>query len=409
MKITKQLKEGFLPIWDVLIPKSKDEKWIFLAFFCVYACFSILFFAKYQNHFPHWELLNYDIGRLFGNLCAKQTSLLPFNCGFRHPLLSVFFLPVNLLVYITQLLYFGALPLQYLVVMLFYNLIAALSVTIIHKYCVQLIKNSKIQALILCIVYALCAHVLLLSFVPETFQFSLLGLLLVVYITTDNILNHKKISVLTNVLLFVYAAGTTLTNGAKCTIAQLFQQGNFKDKRKSIVWSVGIFVLLAGISFLVNYFAEDVPGNNFAEFIFSGESHIISEMFFEPVLFHNHHPLWGTGQGIFTYNSIFPIIINCIFYAIVACAIFITIGERAVLFLLSFFGVDIFIHLICGFGIADLYIYCLHWLFIFPLLIGWLYKTVGNKKIITVLNIVLVLLGVSFAINNMPLIIELIY
>jgi len=368
----------------------------------------VLFFAKYQNHFPHWELLNYDIDRLFGNLCVK-TSLLPFNYGFRHPLLSVFFLPVNLLVYITQLLNFGALPLHYLVCMLFYNLIAALSVTIIYKYCVQLIKNSKIQALILCIVYALCAHVLLLSFVPETFQFSLLGLLLVVYITTDSMLNQKKIPLLTNVLLFVYAAGTTLTNGIKCTIAQLFQQGSFKDKRKSIIWSAGITVLLIGISFLVNLFWGKIPANNVVDFMFSSQAHIISEMFFEPVLFHNHNSLWGTGQGIFTYSSMFPIIVNCIFYAIVVCAIFVTIRKRAALFLLSVFGVDIFIHLICGFGIADLYIYCLHWLFIFPLLIGWMYKTTGNKKIITGLNIVLVLLGVSFAINNMAPIIGLIY
>jgi len=408
MNIMKQFKESFLPIWNVIIPKNKDEKLIFGVSFCVYACISILFFAKYQNHFPHWELLNYDIERWFHKFCVPK-SLFPFDGGIKHPLLSVFFLPINGLVHIVRLLNFGTLPLHYLVVMLFYNCMAALSITILYKYCIHLIKNSKLQALLFCIVYALFAHVLLLSFVPETFQFSLLGLLLVLYVTTDSMLNQKKIPVFTNVLLFVYAAGTTLSNGIKYTIAQLFQQGNFKDKQKSIIWSAGITVLLIGISFLVNLFWGKIPANNVVDFMFSSQAHIISEMFFEPVLFHNHNSLWGTGNGIFTYSSIFPVIINLVFYAIIACAIFVTVKKRAVLLLLSFFGVDVFIHLICGFGIADLYIYCLHWLFIFPLLIGWLYKTIGNKKIIIGLNIVLVLLSISFAINNIPRIIKLIY
>jgi hypothetical protein len=235
-------------------------------------------------------------------------------------------------------------------------------------------------------------------------------LLLVVYLTTDSLLNHKKIPLITNILLFVYVSGVTLSNGLKCAIAQLFQKRKFKDKRNSILLSGLITSILIFFSFSVNYIVKtEVPDSNVLEFIFSGDVAIISEMFFEPILFHHNHSFWGLGQEVFAYNTIFPTIVNLVLYAVILCAVLVNIRKRCVLLLLSFFGVDALIHIICGFGIADPYIYCLHWLFIFPLLIGWLYHEICNKRIKIGLNILLVLLIVSLAVNNIPRLVELIY
>jgi hypothetical protein len=409
MKILKLIKEGFSPIWDVIIPKSKNEKWILGIFFFFFACFSVLFLRKYGTVFPHIEVLNYDIDfwlRKFNSM----TSTTPFGGGIKHPLLPSIMYPLNILNQIVRLIYSGELPLTYLVTMLFYNMVSVLSIMIIYKYCVNLIRISKLQSLILCALFAFFAHVLLLSFIPETFQLSMFGLLLVTYLTTDSLLNNKKIPLITNIVLFMYVSGVTISNGLKCVIAQLFPSGDFKYKRNSILLSgviTSIFILLSGF---VNYMIDKLWEKYFiAEYIFEGPVDIITEMFFEPILFHQNHSLWGFGKEVFAYNTIFPVIVNIILYAIIICSIIVNIRKRAVLLLLSFFGVDVLIHLICGFGIADPFIYCLHWLFIFPLLIGWLYKEINNQKIKIGLNILLLLMIISLVVNNIPRIFELIY
>ena len=412
-KILKQIKDGLLPILDILIPRNKDEKWIFGISFFIYVCLSVLFFNKYGSDFPDEEILNYDIGNWTERYSVIQ-SLFPFYGGVRHPLLMPILYPLIILGYAIRLLS-GELALHILFIMFFFNMIAASSITTIYKYCVNLIRISKTQTLILCVFFALFAHILLLSFIPETFQLSMLGLLIVVYLTTDSLLNNKKIPLITNIILFVYVSGITLSNGAKCVIAQLFQKDNFKNKRKTILLSGLITSVLIFFSFLLSYIASLIyfgewrlQGGTLI-YLFSGQVNLISEMFFEPIIFHLSS-LWGyTANAIFTYNTIFPTIVNLVLYAVIICAALVNIKKKAVLLLLLFFGIDVLIHIICGFGIADPYIYCLHWLFIFPLLIGWLYKEISNSKVKMGLTIVLLFLIISLALNNIPRIIELIY
>jgi len=409
-KFIQQLKEGFLPILDVLIPRSKDEKWIFWIFFFVFACFSVLFFRKYGNEFPDWEIINYDLYYIkdFHKLPPS-----PFGGGNRHPLFAVILFPLNIVVFITNLLYSDNLPLSHLVIYLFFNVITALSILIVYKYCVNLIRISNLQALCLCILFALFAHVLLLSFIPETFPLSMFGLLLVVYMITDSFLNQKKIPIITNIILFMYVTGITISNGLKCVFAQLVQYGDFKYKRNAILLSGILTFILIIVSFSAHYIvAGDMDWgtkNSVSQYIFAGETDIISEMFFEPILFHHKHSLWGYGEEKFEYNSFFPVIVNLILYAVIICALIVNLRKKVVLLYCSFFGVDLLIHLVCGFGIADVQVYCLHWLFLFPLLIGWLYKAICNEKVKTGLTVLLLLLSILLAVNNIPRILELIY
>lgn len=413
-KIIKQIKDGFKPIFDVIIPKNREEKWLLGVFFFVYLCFGFLFWFKYGDTFPSTDLLDYDVEG-YSVFFSKIQRLTPLSGSDRHPLLAVIISPLIILGYVINL-FFKGLALQFLLGIVFFNVIAALSITIVYKYCVNLIKISKIQSLIICLLFAFFAHVLLLSFIPESFPLSMLGLLLLAYLTTDSLLNHKKIPIITNVILFAYVAGVTVTNGLKCVIAQLFQNGDFKYKLKSILVSGLTTATLILISFVISYISSLLILGEFklirqiSLYIFSGETHIISEMFFEPILFHQYHTFWGEfREEVFAYNTIFPTIANIIFYAVVICAIVVNIRKREVLFLLSLFGADVFFHLICGFGIDNLHIYCLHWIFIFPLLIGWLYKEINNSKIKIGLNILLLLLGGFLVVNNISQLIVLIY
>ena len=81
-------------------------------------------------------------------------------------------------------------------------------------------------------------------------------------------------------------------------------------------------------------------------------------------------------------------ILNVLFIIMVICGIVISIKTKLMQLLLCFLSIDIFIHLVCCFGISELYIYSPHYLFIFVFSIGYLIKhTVGliNVLIITII------------------------
>lgn len=65
---------------------------------------------------------------------------------------------------------------------------------------------------------------------------------------------------------------------------------------------------------------------------------------------------------------------------------------------LSFLAFDMLIHVVLGFGINEIYIMSAHWLFVFPIAMGYLFKKVSNGKLhislrLTVLTIVLFLIA----------------
>ena len=342
-KICTKLKEGFDPTLDIIIPKGKDQKMIFFCFFCFYAIFSFLFYLKYYSGFPDKEILNYDVydWNLF---FSRKNGLLPFYGGLRHPFITLIFSPFISLSILIKMLS-AKFCFQIIFLSLIYNIISALSILIIYKYCNVLLKIRKREALLICILFALFAHVLLLSFIVETFQLSMLGLLIMVYLTTDNILNKKKIPLITNIILFCYITGVTVSNGAKGLIALLFQKTKLKERLKSIIFSKIICLLIIIFSFsssviISKYTTGDFfLRNNTKEYISSMDNvNIFHDFFSEPILFHHNYEFWGNSpEKPFLYYSVFPMIISILFYALILFALFLNIKNRSILLLLSFY------------------------------------------------------------------------
>ena len=99
----------------------------------------------------------------------------------------------------------------------------------------------------------------------------------------------------------------------------------------------------------------------------------INNMFGQSILFHSNS-LIQDNVSMGYYPELWKNILNVLFIIMVACGIVLSIKTKLMQLLLCFLSVDIFIHLVCCFGISEIYIYSPHYLFIFVISIGYLIK-----------------------------------
>jgi len=406
---------GMKFIFDTIIPKGKEQKLIYFSALFFYVIFSFLMYKKYG--LMEWEtnVVNYD-GFMWIDHFSNLEYFAPYRAGIRHPLFTSIFLPVTLISFLLKIIS-GKLVLHVIFFYLLYSLITPLSFVLVYKYCSSLLKLSKIRALLITVLFSLFAHNLILSFTPETFPLSMLGLLLMIYITTDNIFNHKKIPLASNIIMFCFISGVTSSNSIKCAIIQLFQNIKpFRRKIETILKSgltySGLFILSIVAAYIIQIvlYGKWMMGNNTGYFIKSIHEatiegvNLFQEFFFEPLLFHHNYNFFliESVKPLIYYNS-FPEITALIFYCLVIFSLLMTFKERIILLLLAMFSVDIFIHIVIGFGIRDTYVYCQHWFFICPLAIAFMYKKIRNAKIKTGIDILLIFFIIAFAWNNLPL------
>lgn len=157
---------------------------------------------------------------------------------------------------------------------------------------------------------------------------------------------------------------------------------NLINKIKSIYWGYKYWI------------TTDVPRTN----------SFINNLFGQSILFHSNS-LNKDNISMGWYPELWKNILNVLFIIMVICGIVLSIKTKLMQLLLCFLSIDIFIHLVCCFGISEIYIYSPHYLFIFVISTGFLIKhTVGLvKKIVTT---TIVLMTFTLYINNISEIIN---
>ena len=101
-----------------------------------------------------------------------------------------------------------------------------------------------------------------------------------------------------------------------------------------------------------------------------------------------------------SYSVIFLNIINISIIILFLSGVIIGFKTELMKLLLSLFSIDILIHIICGFGINEIYIYSPHYLFIITLAIGYACKSLlCNWNRISIF--ILLIITITCFINNM--------
>ncbi len=294
------------------------------------------------------------------------------------------------------------------------------SILQVFKYLKNIIKLPIFWTVIIIVFYAFFATNILLSFTPETYTFSLFLLVLFNHYSAKKIQNEKKLSAAALTFGTITIGGLTITNAVKVFIPVLFEEKLFKDWKRffnatlRVLVSVLVFVLLYlyRLDFNVSRIFSKT-GEQYEKFSKAKTTPVwdmISSWFFGGnVLFpgfaiRDYHNMKGFEfKALFmdTYDSIFSYLFVGILIVLVLASYIKNFKNKLVQILMISFFVDVIIHCILKFGLHTSYIYGGHFVFVYPLLFGWLVYGFRNNQIsLKVLGGLLISLMCYLIFNN---------
>ena len=408
-----KLLNKFLSFLKIVFPSTKTEAFIFLFFVVVYGAnawsiaenFSII----YDDRIPWDGYFSFD------NRAIVQTG-----GGFeRHPLSNYFFDVVrDFALWISGNRYNSDFR---LVLALLSTIVISLANVQIFKYLNNIIQLPLKISLLILAFYGLFVTNILLSFTPETYTYTLLFLSVFNYYSAKKINEDKSISFGASILGSVFIGGLTITNIVKVYIPFLFEKKIFWNWKKigiavskmAVSAGVFIFLFLLRLDFNVQNFLNKT-GEQYDKFskpkvtplwdmisswflggniLFSNyeirDYHNKDKTFFYKALFMN------------VYSSVVPYFFVAIILLMTIWAVFKNYKNKLVWMLVITFFFDVLIHCVLKFGLHTSYIYGGHFVFVYPLLMGWLFFSFKEKKLpLTFLYGILLMLTVYLAFAN---------
>lgn len=392
------------------LPDKKDEKYLFwglLLFYLSYSVFIIFTTSIVDNISVGTDLyFSYDNPLILEHGRTQISG---------HPLLIFFYYPFVLLG--NGLVLLTTAKVKTLFFIMLSSSMISLSCVYIFRYIREVLNIKKTIAYLFTLFFAFFSTNLILAFTPESFTLSALFLSFNVYYNSSYIKRGTSPPFISNVILAdFFLGGVTLTNMAKGVIPVLF----FKEKKVSILKKILIlgavfFVILLIIqvfsalfldkNYIGSIFAhkdnftdESLTGMAYLQMIFShffGAPIFLSEIFSYKTI-RNGIPYLVEGDYRLWWQYLFMSLI-CIFVVI---SLIRNYKEPLVQMIFLLFLVDIIIHCVIRFGINEPFIYGAHWVYCIPLLLGWLYKKLGEKQA----KVFLIIVSCMFAgliINNL--------
>lgn len=407
-----KLKLKIQEILKLIFPSTWQEFILFLIFLCAYGSFAYYLAANFRIVYD--ERIPWDAYFSFDN-----RSIVTSGGGFeRHPLSNYFFSWIQ---DFALLVSDGKKDAQFRIVLaLLSSLTISLSLIQIFKYLKNIIQLPNVISYSILGLFSLFTTNILLSFTPETYTYTLLLLCLFNYYVAKQFKSNRGLSFTAITLAGVTIGGLTITNIVKVYLPQLFQKNLFWNWKKigleisKVVVSVTVFLLLFlyRLDFnVMNFFSK--TGEQYEKFskpkvtplwdmiyswFFGGN------MIFSSFVVRDYHNTKGFG-----YKAIFmDVFSNWSSYVVVGIVVFLILWSfvrnfknNLVHILFWSFCFDILIHCVLKFGLHTSYIYGGHFVFVYPLLIGWLfYSYRDSPRVLSGLLSLTMVLIVYFGVNN---------
>lgn len=408
-----KLLNKILSFLKSVFPSTKTELLIFLFFVIVYGA-NAWFIAEnfriiYDDRIPWDGYFSFD------NRAIVQTG-----GGFeRHPLSNYFFDQIrNFALWISGNHYNSVFR---LVLALFSTVVISLANVQIFKYLNNIIKLPLKISLLILAFYGLFVTNILLSFTPETYTYTLLFLSIFNYYSAKKIKEEKSVSFAATIFGSVFIGGLTITNIVKVYIPFLFEKKIFWNWKK-IGWAVAkiatsvmvfLFLFMLRLNFNFQNFLNKTEEqyDKFSKPKVTPLWDMITSWFFGGnVLFSNYEIRdYHTKDKTFYYKALFmDVYTSAIPYFFIGLILLIVIlsvvknyKNKLIWILVISFSIDILIHCVLKFGLHTSYIYGGHFVFVYPLLLGWLFFSYRNKTIsLSILYGVIMIMTVYFGFNN---------
>ena len=408
-----KLLNKILSFLKSVFPSTKTELLIFLFFVVLYG--TNAWFIAENFRIVYDDRIPWDAYFSFDNRAIVQTG-----GGFeRHPLSNYFFDQIrNFALWISGNRYDSVFR---LVLALFSTVVISLANVQIFKYLNNIIKLPLKISLLILAFYGLFVTNILLSFTPETYTYTLLFLSIFNYYSAQKIKEEKSVSFAAAIFGSVFIGGLTITNIIKVYIPFLFEKKIFWNWKK-IGWAVAkiatsvvvfVFLFLLRLDFNFQNFLNKTEEqyDKFSKPKVTPLWDMITSWFFGGnVLFSNYEIRdYHTKDKTFYYKALFmDVYTSAIPYFFIGLILLIVIlsvvknyKNKLIWILVISFSIDILIHCVLKFGLHTSYIYGGHFVFVYPLLLGWLFFSYRNKTIsLSILYGVIMMMTVYLGFNN---------
>ncbi|MBD8082939.1 hypothetical protein IC610_10980 [Chryseobacterium sp. GCR10] len=380
MSIQSKLSHFF----KMIFPSTFVELGIFIFFLAAYGIFGTFLAQHYKIVFD--SRIPWDAYFSFDNKAIVMTG----GSFERHPLSWYFFNWIREFIFLFTN---GKMGMEFRLFLVWIsNFIVSLSIVQVYKYLKNIVQTPLFINLLLVLFFGLFSTCILLSFTPETYTYTLLLLTAFNYYSAVKLKNDGKISGLSLVLGSTVVGGLTVTNIVKIFIPVLFEKELFKSWKK-----FGFAALRVGISCVVfvllylnriNFKYENIlskSGEQYEKFSNVNSTPvwdmIYSYFFGGNILFpsffirekHNMQGFYYKALFMDVYTSAVPYIFIGLLLLLIFWSYFRNFKNKLVQILMISFAVDIAIHCVFRFGLHTSYIYGGHFVFVYPMILGWLF------------------------------------
>lgn len=420
---------------------KKEERIPSLIALLVFVLLNGLFFYKYSNlflqahHVSYWQLFakTYHVSGFDAwSYIFMSNGKLYFEIP-RHPLFAVILYPFYLIN--KELIATG--DTNYAMIFMAILLIASAYYSFIFIYRVfrEIIEVGKKDCLLLSAMLYSFGMVMVSMLVPDHFCWSLFLLTMTLYLAGKAMKEKKQLSAWTIGILSFLTGGVTLSNIAKTYLAACFVNGKKVFAWKNMVAMILPAILLVGTAYLIYteirepqfhtdkkieikahakdtlqahkdsihhawvlaHTGEPMKKEGFwkwTDMSTSRSDALIHNMMGESIQLHNSYLLDDmcvNRPTVVKYNYVFNYIIEGIVALLFILGIIVAVRHRFFLMALSWLALDICIHFVMGFGLNEMYIMACHWIFIIPISIAYMLKSLTPSRQTIVRGITLLL------------------
>ena len=420
---------------------KKEERIPSLIALLVFVLLNGLFFYKYSNlflqahHVSYWQLFakTYHVSGFDAwSYIFMSNGKLYFEIP-RHPLFAVILYPF----YLINKELIAAGDTNYAMIFMAILLIVSAYYSFIFIYRVfrEIIEVGKKDSLLLSAMLYSFGMVMVSMLVPDHFCWSLFLLTMTLYLAGKAMKEKKQLSAWTIGILSFLTGGVTLSNIAKTYLAAWFVNGKKVFAWKNMVAMILPAILLVGTAYLIYteirepqfhtdkkieikahakdtlqahkdsihhawvlaHTGEPMKKEGFwkwTDMSTSRSDALIHNMMGESIQLHDSYLLDDmcvNRPTVVKYNYVFNYIIEGIVAVLFILGIIVAVRHRFFLMALSWLALDICIHFVMGFGLNEMYIMACHWIFIIPISIAYLLKSLTPSRQTIVRGITLLL------------------
>lgn len=398
------IKTKFIHFLKLVFPSTYTELAVFLFFMICYGILGSYIALHYRiifdNRIPWDAYFSFD----------NKSILMTGGSFERHPLSYYFF---NWVREFSLFISGGKMDASFRLTLAWLsNIIITLNIVQVFKYVKNIICLPLWLNLLIILFFGAFSTNIILSFTPENFTYTLFLLSLYNHYAAIKLKKEEKIPATALSLAGTAIGGLTITNFVKVFIPLLFEKGLFRNWKKfgnavlRVTVSMICFVLLYLNRIDFKYQTIFSKTNQQYEKFSNVKSMptwdmILSFFFGGNILFpgfimsdkHNMKGFNFKGLYMDLYSSVFPYFFVILLLILIIWSYCKNFKNKWVQVIAISFFIDIAIHCVMRFGLHTSYIYGGHFVFVYPLLLGWLFFAYrSSPKIMSLLTLTVVVL-----------------